>query len=337
MKTIIRIAASIELLLGQSLHAHELNIYLRRQPFLIDPFLRVFTEKTGIETKVLYLRKGLAQRLKSEGRNSQANFFLSVDIARLSVCSLIGLLPKTNSETLENKNPVHLRSTDNTWFAMSKRSRINATSKDRVVEGEITRGQDLADPKRTERICRRPGSHLYNLAFMARIIAHDGAKAAEEWGRGLIANCARKPKENDRAQFKAIFEGVCNVALINSYYYEKMKLSKESDPKARVASMNIVYSNQVDADRGAHIDLHDGWIAIHSKNKEAEVNLLEMLSHENSQQPYSEINFEFTSNYFVKPTEEFVSRGAFKEDQLPIETIAKLSRHARITIDRVGC
>lgn len=206
-----------ELLLGQSLHAHELNIHLHRQPFLIEPFLSAFTEKTGIEINVLYLKKGLAQHLNSRGRNSQANVFLSVDIARLSVYSSMGLLPITNSGTLENNNPAQLRSADNTWFALSKWSRTIATYKGRRVKGEITRRQDLAEPKRTERICTRPGSHLYNRALMAPIIAHNGAGASEEWGRGLIANCARKPKGNDRAQFKAIFEGVCDVALINSY------------------------------------------------------------------------------------------------------------------------
>ena len=32
--------------------ATELNIYSHRQPFLIDPFLKAFTEKTGIKTNV---------------------------------------------------------------------------------------------------------------------------------------------------------------------------------------------------------------------------------------------------------------------------------------------
>ena len=34
--------------------ATELNIYSHRQPFLINPFLEAFTEKTGIKTNVVY-------------------------------------------------------------------------------------------------------------------------------------------------------------------------------------------------------------------------------------------------------------------------------------------
>ena len=63
----------------------ELNIYSHRQPFLINPFLEEFTKKTGIKTNVIYSTKGLAQRLRSEGKNSTADLLLTVDICRLYI------------------------------------------------------------------------------------------------------------------------------------------------------------------------------------------------------------------------------------------------------------
>ena len=51
----------------------EVNIYSHRQPFLINPFLEAFSNKTGIKTNVVYSSKGLAQRLKAEGKNSWIN------------------------------------------------------------------------------------------------------------------------------------------------------------------------------------------------------------------------------------------------------------------------
>ena len=50
-------------------HSAEVNIYSHRQPFLINPFLEAFSNKTGIKTNVVYSTKGLAQRLKFKGRN----------------------------------------------------------------------------------------------------------------------------------------------------------------------------------------------------------------------------------------------------------------------------
>ena len=80
--------------------ASELNIYSHRQPFLINPFLEAFTKETGIKTNVVYSTKGLAQRLKAEGKNSPADVILTVDIGRLQVYADMKLLAKINSKKL---------------------------------------------------------------------------------------------------------------------------------------------------------------------------------------------------------------------------------------------
>ena len=75
-----------------NLFAKEINIYSHRQPFLINPFLEIFTNETGIKTNVIYSKKGLAQRLQSEGENSPADVILTVDIGRLYIYSDLNLL-----------------------------------------------------------------------------------------------------------------------------------------------------------------------------------------------------------------------------------------------------
>ena len=312
------------------------NVYSHRQPYLIEPLLDAFTEKTGIKTKVLYSDKGLAQRLKSEGRNSSADLVLTVDIARLSTYDRMGLLAETSSDVLEANIPAHLRSDDNTWFGLSKRSRIIVTSKERVPLGEIMRVEDLAKPEWNGRVCTRPGSHVYNRALMASLIAHHGEDEAKRWATNLVNNLARKPQGNDRAQVKAIFEGVCDVAIINNYYYGKMKYSDETAQHDWAKAINIVFPNQGEEDRGAHINLSGAGIAKYSKNKEAALRLLEFLSAPEAQSLYAEINFEYPVNPLGEVSDELKSWGAFKEDQLPIETIAKLSKPAQFIINETG-
>ena len=311
-------------------------VYSHRQPYLIEPLLDAFTEKTGTKTKVLYSDKGLAQRLKSEGRNSPADLVLTVDIARLSTYDRMGLLAETSSDVLEANIPAHLRSDDNTWFGLSKRSRIIVTSKERVPLGEIMRVEDLAKPEWNGRVCTRPGSHVYNRALMASLIAHHGEDEAKRWATNLVNNLARKPQGNDRAQVKAIFEGVCDVAIINNYYYGKMKYSDETAQHDWAKAINIVFPNQGEEDRGAHINLSGAGIAKYSKNKEAALRLLEFLSAPEAQSLYAEINFEYPVNPLGEVSDELKSWGAFKEDQLPIETIAKLSKPAQFIINETG-
>ena len=103
MKTILGIATWSGLLLGQSLQAQEVNIYLPHQPFLIEPFLTAFTEETGIATKALHSKKGLAQRFKNEGRTSLVDVALTIDIARRSAYNSMGLLAQAAPEILKNK------------------------------------------------------------------------------------------------------------------------------------------------------------------------------------------------------------------------------------------
>ena len=316
--------------------ATELNIYSHRQPFLIDPFLKAFTEKTGIKTNVLYSTKGLAQRLKAEGENSPADVILTVDIGRLYIYQDLELLSQVQSDVLQANIPTHLRSTDNTWFGLSKRSRIIVTSKDRVAVGEIENIEDLADPKWEGRICVRPGSHVYNRALMASLIAAHGAEAAEQWAAALVDNLARRPQGNDRAQVKAIYEGQCDVAIINNYYFGKLKYSEDENQRQWAQSLNLVFPNQGDGERGAHVNISGGGIAKHSKNKVAAQALLEFLTEPMSQQLYGAINFEYTVNPNVPASEELHSWGPFKEDKLPILKIAELSREAQKIIDRVG-
>jgi iron(III) transport system substrate-binding protein len=175
-----------------NLFAKEINIYSHRQPFLINPFLEIFTNETGIKTNVIYSKKGLAQRLQSEGENSPADVILTVDIGRLYIYSDLNLLLSIDSKLLTKNVPSHLRSPENNWFALSKRARVIAVNKDIIEDGEITRLEDLANPKWKGQICSRPGSHVYNRGIMASVLAEYGEENAEAWAKGLVNKTSRK-------------------------------------------------------------------------------------------------------------------------------------------------
>ena len=336
---ILKVFAMIFVLILSSANlvkCEELNIYSHRQPFLINPFLEEFTKKTGITTNVIYSTKGLAQRLRSEGKNSPADVVLTVDIGRLYIYQDMGLLSVISSKKLSENIPEHLKSLDNTWFGLSKRARIIVTSKDRVEVGAISRIEDLADPRWKGKICTRPGSHVYSRALMSSMIAAHGLEEAEKWATGLVSNLARRPQGNDRAQVKAIYEGQCDIAIINNYYFGKLKYSDKEDQRTWARSLNLVFPNQGETDRGAHVNISGGGVAKYSKNKGSAIKLLEFLTDEFAQNLYGEINFEYPVNPKVEATSELQSWGSFKEDKLPILTIAKLSREAQKIIDRVG-
>ena len=316
------------------LGAKELNIYSHRQPFLINPFLKAFEAETGIKTNVVFSSKGLAQRLLAEGKRSPADVVLTVDISRLNVYADKNLLTPINSKILESNIPAHLRDSKNRWFGLSKRARIIVASNDRVAAREISRIEDLSNPSWKGRICSRPGSHVYNRALLASIIAANGEAAAENWARGLVSNLAQRPQGNDRAQIKAIFQGVCDIAIVNSYYFGKLRFAKILEQREWTKGTRIIFTNQ--DDRGNHINISGAGVAKYSRNKEAAVKFLEFLSGPTAQKLYTEINYEFPGNPKVSLSPEQLSWGKFVEDKLPIGVIAELAPKAQIIIDRVG-
>ena len=330
------IIISLITLFTNNIFAKEINIYSHRQPFLINPFLEEFTNETGIKTNVVYSKTGLADRLQAEGENSPADVILTVDIARLYVYKDKDLLASIESKKLEKNIPQHLRSPDNTWFGLSKRSRVIVVSKDSDASERIKRLEDLSDPQWKGKVCSRPGSHVYNRALMASMIAAHGEVKAEEWAKGLVSNLARRPQGNDRAQVKAIYEGQCEIGIINNYYFGKLKFS--DDPKQRewTKNLKLIFPNQEEGDRGSHVNISGGGVVKFSKNKEEAIALLEFLTDKNAQNLYGEINFEYPVNPAISPTKELLSWGTFREDNLQIIKIAELAPLAQKIIDRVG-
>ena len=314
--------------------AKELNIYSHRQPFLIKPFIDAYTKKTGTKVHIVFASKGLAQRLQAEGARSPADIVLTVDIARLSEYVERDLLLPVESRVLKANIPAHLRDPQNRWFAFSKRARIIVASKQAADANQIKSYEDLADAKWKGRICTRPGSHVYNRALVASMIGTAGLEKTEAWAKGVVSNLARRPQGNDRAQVKAIHQGICDVALINSYYYGLMQHSKKPGQKEWAKAVNLIFPNQ--DNRGTHVNVSGGGVAKHSKHKTEAVQFLEFLTSEEAQRLYGTINFEYPVNRKVTPPAELASWGTFTEDKLPISRIAQLAPEAQKVIDRAG-
>jgi spermidine/putrescine-binding protein len=54
--------------------AEEVNLYTTREPGLIQPLLDAFTKDTKIKVNAIFIKDGLAERVKTEGANSPADY-----------------------------------------------------------------------------------------------------------------------------------------------------------------------------------------------------------------------------------------------------------------------
>ena len=301
----------------------------------MEPILEAYTKKTGVEFQTVYAPKGLAARLKAEGERTEADLVLTVDISRIKELADTGLLAPLASDILNKHVPSYLRDANDRWTALSLRARIIAVSKERVGKQAITTIEDLASPKWQGRVCSRKGSHVYNRAVLASLIAHNGEEAAKNWTLGIVDNLARRPQGNDRAQAKAIYSGQCDVALMNTYYYGKMKFAKDKPEQQKWAdSIEIAFFNQ--DGRGQHVNISAAGITQGSKRKELARAFLEWVTSEEAQQIYTKVNFEYPVNPNAQLSEEVASWGTFKMDMLPMNVIADNSPQAQRIINETG-
>ena len=308
----------------------EVNVYSYRQAFLVEPLFADFTKETGIKVNVVFSKKGLIERVEREGKLSPADLVLTTDISRLMSMVDKGLSQPVKSAAINEDIPAQFRDPDGEWFALTKRVRNIYTTKRDNKPLEIAYA-DLADPKFKGKICTRSGKNAYNIGLVSSYVANYGEEATREWLEGFKANLARKPQGNDRAQVKAIKEGVCDVAIGNSYYYGKM-LNKE-DQKAWAESVYINFPDQ--KGKGSHVNVSGMVLTKHSPNKESAVKLMEFLAGDKAQKIYAEVNYEYPVNPGVPVSDLVASWGEFKSDELPIYKLAENYATAQKLIDEV--
>ncbi|WP_310410902.1 Fe(3+) ABC transporter substrate-binding protein [Mycoplana sp. BE70] len=312
----------------------EVNIYSYRQPDLIQPLLDRFKAETGIATNVLFLDKGLVERIQAEGENSPADVILTVDISRLTEAKDAGITQPIKSAIIDTDIPAQYRDPDGAWVGLTTRGRVVYASKDRVAQNDITY-EELADPKWKGKICTRDGQHSYNIGLFASMIAHHGEAETEKWLTGLKNNLARKPDGGDRDQAKAIFAGECDLALGNSYYVGLMLTNeKEPEQKEWANSIKVLFPNA--NDRGTHVNVSGVAMAKYAPNKENAQKLIDFLASGEAQEIYAEQVYEYPVMPGKEPSDVVKSFGTIKPDTLPLADIAANRKKASELVDKVG-
>ncbi|WP_434930412.1 Fe(3+) ABC transporter substrate-binding protein [Shewanella sp. HL-SH5] len=317
--------------LASSVMADEaLTVYSYRQAFLVEPILEQFTQSTGIQVNVVFAKDGIAERIEREGRLSPVDVVLTSDFSRLMELVEKDLVSPVNNDVINSNIPEVYRSPKNDWYALTMRVRNVYSSKERTGKIDIDY-EDLAKPEYKGKICTRSGKHPYNVALVASMIAHHGEAETKTWLTGVKANLARKPQGNDRDQVLAVKEGMCDVAIGNSYYYGNMMM--DENQKSWAEAVEINFPNQ--ANRGAHINVSGMALAKFAPSKGNAIKLMEFLTSNVAQQAYAEVNMEYPVKADVKPSKLVASWGDFKADSLPIYKLAENHQAAVKLLDEV--
>lgn len=335
LTTVMALAGIVTSLLPVAANAAEVNIYSSRKEALIKPLLDQFSEQTGIEVNLLTGKSdALLARLKSEGANTPADLFLTVDAGALHRAVTAGVFQPLAAPEITNQVAEQFRSGEDYWVGLSLRARPIFYAPQRVDVNKLDDYLSLADDNWDDRVCIRSSDNLYNQSLVAALIDHHGTEATEQWAEEFVDNFARQPVGGDRDQIKGVAYGICDLAVANTYYFGHMLNSDDAEQRAAAEKVEIFWPAQ-DA-QGTHVNVSGIGITEHANNLNEARRLIEFLLSEPSQKWYAEANYEYPVREGVSWSETLQQWGEFKKDDIAMDILGENNAAAVRLMNRAG-
>ena len=297
--------------------ASEVNVFNARHYKADGELYSKFTNMTGIKVNLINGKSGaLEKRILSEGADSSADLYITADAGRCGAMDAKGALQSgLTSAAIKDAVPKTFRT--NKWVGIAKRARIIYYSPERVTGAELSgmTYEGLADPKWKGRLVIRKSSNIYNKSLVASLIKNNGKKATAEWAEGVVANMARTPTGNDRAQIMAVAAGEADIAVANTYYLALMLSGKKGAEQQEAAKkVKAFFPNQ--NDRGTHMNVSCAALVKGAPNKANAIKLVDFLLTPQSQEHFTNNTFEFPMINGVSPSPLVVNNLGldFKQD-----------------------
>ena len=297
--------------------SNEVNVFNARHYKADAELFSKFTNKTGIKVNLINGKAGaLEKRMIEEGTESSADLYITADAGRCGAFKAKGMTQGgLTSAAIKAAVPSNFRTSH--WVGVAKRARIIYYAPERVSGAELSglTYESLADPKWKGRLVIRKSSNIYNKSLVASLVKNNGKAATAKWAEGVVANMARTPKGNDRAQIMAVAAGEADIAVANTYYLALMLSgNKGAEQQAAAKKVKAFFPNQ--NDRGTHMNISCAAMVKGAPNKSNAIALVEYLLTPEAQEHFTNNTFEFPMIDGVSPNSLVVNNLGldFKQD-----------------------
>jgi iron(III) transport system substrate-binding protein len=301
------------------------RVYSGRHYDLEEAF-EAYADETGNDVEFLFGGDAeLRERLRTEGEDTLADVFMTVDAANLQLAASEGLLQPMESAEIDVV-PDNLVHPDGLWVGLSKRVRTIMYHPDRVDPSELSTYEDLADPKWQGRLCMRNSSNVYTQSLVASLIYHHGYEEALEIVSGWVENDV-EIMSNDIVILETIAAGGCDVGITNHYYLARLL---EDDPDFPVVPF---WANQ--DGRGVHVNVSGAGVTADADDPDLATDLIEWLATD-GQEEFVYGNHEYPVNPGVAPPPLVRQWGEFEEDPVNASEFAALNADAIRLMNEAG-
>ncbi|MFY0675999.1 MAG: extracellular solute-binding protein [Neptuniibacter sp.] len=305
--------------------ADELVIYSSKNASYVKPLFDEYSRENGVAISFLVgPTPALISRLEIEGKGNKADIILGSGASYFWTGSEKGLFAIVPSRTLERNVPEHLKSPKNDWFSFSKRARTIIYNTEKVSESDLIGYADLADKKWQGRLCLRTSSADYSLSLIAMLIESHGVENMQATVDGWVNNLAVPPMQDDMQIVEAITEGSCDIGIINSYYYARLKREQPE------TNLKLFWADQNGS--GVHMNVTAAAVTANSSNKLQAIDFLEWLTTKQPQVRYANLSMEYPVNPKVYPAREVAKWGHFEEDT---HLVAKAGENRKLALELI--
>ena len=309
------------------------NLYSARHYDVDEQLYEEFEAETGIAVNVIEGGADeLIERIVNEGEEGSADVFMAVDAGRLWRAQEAGIFQPAQSEVLDSAIPESLRESNGNWFGLTTRARVLVYNQDNVDPSELSTYEALAEPEWKGRVCVRSSENVYNQSLLGSMVESIGAEETEAWAQGLVDNFARDPEGGDVDQIKAVASGLCDVAIVNHYYWAR--LMKDEEDSQEIANTAVFFPNQ--EDRGTHVNISGMGLVEGAPHAENAIAFMEFLVTPQAQTVFADSNNEYPVVEGVEVDPVVAELGEFKVDETNVVAYGRNNPVVNEIVDRVG-
>lgn len=193
----------------------ELIVYSTHPEDMLTVIADKFEEKTGVKVEFINLKGALAERVRSEKDNPQADIMYGGSVSLYSSLAKDQCFAKVEP-SWANDLPENLKSPDSVWYATMQTPVVFFYNSEKLAKEDVPKTwADLADPRYEGKICSRDGLSSSQRATVASILYTYDKKgeidAAWDYLKKLDANT--KSYYNSGSQhFQAVGKGEAPVS-----------------------------------------------------------------------------------------------------------------------------
>jgi len=308
---------------------NELVVYSARNETFAEALLEKFEADTGITVQVLHAGDTVVNRIAEERNNVQSDVFISNDVGAMEYLRLEGLLKSVDPDGIESIDP-NYRAEDQSWFALSARTRVLMYNKDLITEEEMPKNiEALTDPVWQDRFAITRGGNGGMIGHVSALRYEWGDKKTLEW-LSAVKNNAGSILQGHGDIRRAVGSGEFEFGLVNNYYFHQQLQEPDHN------NVGVIYPDQEIGEMGAVINAAGVAFINNGPNESSALTFSEWILKPENQRKFSYASLEVPINPDIEAVSEALPISEYHVHAMPLRELGEVWTDTRQLIEASG-